>query len=858
MKHYLVAAKLLIGGCSWLLPPQHASPQPPPPRTDAARARELAEDGRRLLPHDDELANAELKFAAAVGLDPLAEYHFDLCQVRYRRGRLEAARDACRQVDPRTDDAGLERKAAALLADIDRRLRRSDDPTMPPDDRAARARVLDEQGKDLWLKKQDLAGAEGKFAEAVALDPRATYFFNLCYVRHQLGRFEAARDSCREVTARAEDEKLKQKAAVVLNDIDKRLGPDGPTPPKATELPASATLGANPPVFGLRCALEGERCVFRGPQEVWFGVPGGKLVHSRHVDGVACDTGVFGDPSVGIRKGCYIGFQVQQGSCRGPGWLGGGWPKRGASSLDVVGCADACRNAAGCTAFDISPAGDGRVECFLFGHADVRGEDNPSDRCYVGAGGAGGRSEVVVGGPGVAQRFVWAPKPVSARYEPPKAYVSAPEGPVEIARTSVGRYAVAFDGMAGRARGGNVQVVAYGLATGSCKPVGWVPSASALRVDVACFDAAGNPTDAQFSLLASFAEGAAAPGGVQRAWVWASESGAEYDASAAYAHNPAGGRPRIRRRDVGEYAVRFPGLGADTRHVNAQVSAYGASPERCVVRSAGEERGDLEVVVGCLDPAGRPANARFSLLLTVAPRGAREPEVAFTRYPGESAVDSRPDTLNSAGGQTGIDRRAQGHYEVTFKGMSGKDGNVQVSGYGASNAWCNVEEWVFEGADSVVRVRCYQDGAPRDSGFSLLYTRPAHARAPDAPAPVVEGPGLPPGNRLRRSTTPVRCGGDDALTITGVHLDAASDALIIEGRCRVVLRNSRIETGGRGIVIRDDGQLVVQSSEISSGGVAVAMSGRAALIAKKTRFRGQLGRHDESRYQDEGGNAWSR
>ncbi|TNF25703.1 MAG: hypothetical protein EP329_22615 [Deltaproteobacteria bacterium] len=91
-------------------------------------------------------------------------------------------------------------------------------PTRDP----ARAAQLNAEGKDLWLRAKDLAGAVVKFREATALDPLPSYFFNLCYASHQLGRFDEARAACEQVAPRGGDEALVRKAQLVLDDIAKR------------------------------------------------------------------------------------------------------------------------------------------------------------------------------------------------------------------------------------------------------------------------------------------------------------------------------------------------------------------------------------------------------------------------------------------------------------------------------------------------------------------------------------------------------------------------------------------------------------------------------------------------------------
>jgi tetratricopeptide (TPR) repeat protein len=92
---------------------------------------------------------------------------------------------------------------------------------------AEKAAQLNEEGKVLWLKKKDPKRAAEKFRQATTLNPEPQYYFNLCYALHQLARFKEARTACRAVASNGGDEKLTEKAQVVLDDIAQRI-PDEP------------------------------------------------------------------------------------------------------------------------------------------------------------------------------------------------------------------------------------------------------------------------------------------------------------------------------------------------------------------------------------------------------------------------------------------------------------------------------------------------------------------------------------------------------------------------------------------------------------------------------------------------------
>ena len=136
--------------------------------------------------------------------------------------------------------------------------------------------------------------------------------------------------------------------------------------------------------YGWKCAREHGECTFAGTATVLYGADT-RIVERQARDGVACSNGVFGDPAPGIVKTCYVAYRELRGSCRGDGWDGGGWP-RAQGMLTSAECAERCARTRGCSAFDIARPQGERYDCFLFGHADVRGNGN-TDRCYVRGGG---------------------------------------------------------------------------------------------------------------------------------------------------------------------------------------------------------------------------------------------------------------------------------------------------------------------------------------------------------------------------------------------------------------------------------------------------------------------------------------
>jgi len=73
---------------------------------------------------------------------------------------------------------------------------------------------------------------------------------------------------------------------------------DEPPPPPAG--PPTVTYKR-----GRKCADEGSWCTFRGSAEVYYGA-GNKWVVRRHAGRVICNNSVFGDPTPGVRKACFV------------------------------------------------------------------------------------------------------------------------------------------------------------------------------------------------------------------------------------------------------------------------------------------------------------------------------------------------------------------------------------------------------------------------------------------------------------------------------------------------------------------------------------------------------------------------
>jgi len=78
-------------------------------------------------------------------------------------------------------------------------------------------------------------------------------------------------------------------------------------------------------------------------------------------------------------------------------------------------------------------------------------------------------------------------------------------------------------------------------------------------------------------------------------------------------------------------------------------------------------------------------------------------------------------SFNSSGSTNAISNPGTGHFTITFPGLGGLDGNVQVVAYGSSNHRCKVENWTGI-PDLTVDVRCQTPvGVPVNTPFLVYF-----------------------------------------------------------------------------------------------------------------------------------------
>ncbi|MCP2259199.1 hypothetical protein LX15_002900 [Streptoalloteichus tenebrarius] len=179
----------------------------------------------------------------------------------------------------------------------------------------------------------------------------------------------------------------------------------------------------------------------------------------------------------------------------------------------------------------------------------------------------------------------------------------------------------------------------------------------------------------------------------------------------------------IVREGVGEYAVRFGGLGVAGGVAHA--SAYGPTSDFCVVAGLAEE-GMTEVVrVRCFDTGGAPVDVRF--VASFAHRSVGDGRFSYLwaeprneRYrPGDPAT-----RYDSTGGVAWVERRSAGQYLVHVPASAGVPTAkqfYQVTARGDGPAHCKLA--APPAPSGVQQVTCRDvRGEPVDHAFLLSFS----------------------------------------------------------------------------------------------------------------------------------------
>ena len=322
--------------------------------------------------------------------------------------------------------------------------------------------------------------------------------------------------------------------------------------------------------------------------------------------------------------------------------------------------------------------------------------------------------------------YVWANDPANASYTPSTTYQANSTGATNtIDHPNTGVYKVKFPNLG--AKGGTVDVTAYGGTSDECKVRNWGPQGTTQVVTVVCYDATGAKVDTLFDALYSRVVGTKA---FALGYLWANDPvKGSYKPPAAYSYNSKGRTNKVKHTGDGTYLVQFFGLpgGTGTFHV----TAFGGGPIHCNIGGWGGfgsgANSGLQASILCADTVGNPVDTQFTVtfadhktLLGVN----RASAYAWANDPSNpSYTPSATYQFDSAGGSITITRSSAGVYSVTAPNIGGSDGDVQVVAYSTFTNQCKVSGW-GGGTDLSAGVRCFDaSGAPADSYFVFQFVR---------------------------------------------------------------------------------------------------------------------------------------
>ena len=339
--------------------------------------------------------------------------------------------------------------------------------------------------------------------------------------------------------------------------------------------------------------------------------------------------------------------------------------------------------------------------------------------------------------------FAWANQESTAVYTPSPLYsYNRAGGGIQVQRSGVGIYQVVFEGMNTLWNvDGNAQVSAYGsgfIDDAHCTTTGW----GADHVDVRCFDNTGSLADSQFNVL--LAKPMPIREGV--AYVRADQpTTASYQPPAEQVRNPGGGATTISRLSPGRYSVTFAGFGGPQSPSpgsggTVQVTSMSAASARCRVSSWSYSSGNARVQ--CLDTAGSPADAPFSLLWMLPDeRFDRDISYAWSNVLATSFFEPSPlYASNPADGAIWGSWSTTGRYVIEFDELSTlagvTGGHVQVTAYGGGSQRCEIRNWSSEANF----VDCFDTaGSPANGQFTLLRLDPTAVPEPSAALSLLAG-----------------------------------------------------------------------------------------------------------------------
>lgn len=283
---------------------------------------------------------------------------------------------------------------------------------------------------------------------------------------------------------------------------------------------------------------------------------------------------------------------------------------------------------------------------------------------------------------------------------------------------AVGIYQVTFPGQA--FSGGVVHVTAISNGPRWCQAQSWAPSGANEVVIIRCYRAGGVLDNSGFSAFFTTSSGPGAGG--PYGYVDTQASGAIVSQ-----YNAAGAPNTVTPIAVGQWSVKFPGIGSGGPiDGSVQVTAVATVPTRCKIRNWTSIPAQQEVNVLCFNAAGALVNSRFTVSYQqkTSLYGPAIPPKYFGYLWNNPPVGPPTTNFNSQLGFSAntLTPAGVGLSLVTFPAIGFNPLTVQVTAAGSNANFCGLNfPWTVAGTTLYVRdVSCYTNaGAAINTGFTV-------------------------------------------------------------------------------------------------------------------------------------------
>lgn len=185
-------------------------------------------------------------------------------------------------------------------------------------------------------------------------------------------------------------------------------------------------------------------------------------------------------------------------------------------------------------------------------------------------------------------------------------------------------------------------------------------------------------------------------------------------------YSSAGSVDTVEHLATGSYAVWFAGLGAGAGV--PQVSAVGATPNRCRIGTWGADGFDQLVTVLCVDAHGVPIDWEFTAQFTTERTRYAVFGYLQADQPTNGQAYQPTDQYSWNGTPITVQRTGTGRYTVTRAESGTEPGADLVSAYGTGTAGSPAPACKLTGStSSAAYVSCFTGTAAADSPFTLTY-----------------------------------------------------------------------------------------------------------------------------------------